>query len=193
VGRLRRALAIFQAREPCANGVRMEIPSGTYELRFWKGMRPRNACSEGLFLSLALIDFQGIAPQESRDCLSRRFNSELRTRLSQIPGIRLAGRQVGEGDGADTEGDGRSCVVVDFLVDGSIQETTGGVVVRVRVLEGGTGIQLWGWRSPEWVVATGFSELVDDLAGQIAEVVFSCDGSEGRAVSECGDAPRWLP
>jgi len=191
-GRLRRIITDYPSRPNAEDALVMEMSAGSYELRFRLLMREVAVKPDLAAPVLAMVEFEGIDLGDSWVRLPTLFCEEVGRALESSAGLHWFGlfsRARLEREKLDPVAFGRS-YPVKFTVDGSIQQKSGGFILRARLLESATGMQVWCWKSPHPSPASGLSELANDLARWIAEAVGIADRPGLEAVeSSTGNEP----
>ncbi len=145
--KLRRALHAYYAGHGAADAVRIEMLPGSYALAFSVKTAPsRDPLGPGGRRPVvALVEFQGIGLEAPWTRFPLLFAEELSVLLSKATVLRVMGplsRRLLLDEGVEV-----AALSVrypaDFIIDGSVQMHDGGLVLRVRLLEGSHGCQVW--------------------------------------------------
>ena len=147
VGRLRGALRDYYAGPGSGQPIRFTIPQGSYALRIehneTKPPKPKPRIAA--LPCLALVEFRGIGLRDPWDLFPAVFAEELSVALGRMPDLRILGplaRARLEARNLDPE-----CLTsqypCDYVLDGSIQRNGANGVLRVRLLDALTGVQIW--------------------------------------------------
>jgi TolB-like protein len=189
-GRLRRVLAEYQTSPQADDLVFIEMPLGGYALSFRSAVETLEKAGDDSLPRVGMVEFQGIDLKDSWARLTSLFCEELGKCLATTPGLSWSGilsRAHLDREKLEPAALGR-VYPMRFLVDGSIQQSGSEFILRTRVLEAATGVQVWGWKSPERFPAARFTEIADELAQWISEVVATAAPAHfEEAFSPAGD------
>lgn len=158
--KLRRALQLYYAGQGAGDPVRIEMPPGSYALAFSAMKVPGRGLpdSGGRRPVVAVVEFQGIGLEAPWTRFPLLFAEELSILLSKATALRVMGplsRQLLMDEGVEVAGLATR-YPADFIIDGSVQMHDGGLVLRVRLLEGAHGCQVW---SRKYSFGHGHSDL----------------------------------
>lgn len=181
--RLRRVLVDYHSRSAAGDGIVIEMPVGEYALRFRSVAR--DLCEEPVEVLpvVALVEFEGIGLESAWVRLPMLFSEELGRGLVMAGGLDWFGvvsRARLAWEGLEPVSFGKS-YPVGFLVDGSIQQRSGGFILRVRLLQGSSGLLLWTWKSPDLSAVASLLGLANDLARWIAKAMVPVERSRARS------------
>lgn len=113
--------------------VAASLVTAALALSLWKsGPAPLDAAKVPEALTLSVLPFEALGPGREHDYLARGISSDLMTDLS-----RLAGLQVIAPSGDKTAARAR------YVVSGSVQRDAASLRINVRLIDTGTGAQLW--------------------------------------------------
>jgi TolB-like protein/DNA-binding SARP family transcriptional activator len=104
-----------------------------------------SALSATALHSVAVLPFADLSPARDHEYFSDGIAEELSTRLSRVPGLKVAARTSAfafKGTNTDVKTIGRA-LNVDALVEGSVREADGQVRVAVRLVNARDGYQIW--------------------------------------------------
>ena len=156
--RLRKALAGYYEGEGRNDDIVISLPPSGYRLVFLRPSRPtlsRTAASKLPLLSIS--EFRGIGLDKAWKDLPATVAEELALRFSRAAHLRVVPR-----------GRGASVLPPDFLLEGSIEQRGGLILVRSRLLEGKAGVQVWAKRHEfpvsRWNPAVFEEEIVEAIA-----------------------------
>ncbi|MEY3894795.1 MAG: hypothetical protein RLZZ214_314, partial [Verrucomicrobiota bacterium] len=145
--KLRRALHSYYAGDGAGDLVMIEMLPGSYALAFSvKSAPPRESLgANGCRPVVALVEFQGIGLEAPWTRFPLLFAEELSVLLSKVTVLRVMGplsRRLLLDEGVEVAALSARHPA-DFIIDGSVQMHDGGLVLRVRLLEGAHGCQVW--------------------------------------------------
>jgi TolB-like protein len=148
VGRMRRALAKHYAGLGALDDVIFTIPSGSYEIRFERAApaarrKPPRALPRPI---VGVVEFRGVGLRDPWTMLPYVLAEDLSIALGRMPDLRVLGpfaRARLDHEGLEVP-DLAKRHRADFFIDGSLQRQGRAHTLRVRLLEGRTGCQIWG-------------------------------------------------
>ena len=145
--KLRRALRSYYAGEGAGDSVLIEMLPGSYALAFSERSAPRREFGHAGASRpvVAVVEFQGIGLESPWTRFPLLFAEELSLLLSKATVLRVMGplcRRLLRDEGVEVAALSAR-YPADFIIDGSVQMHDGGLVLRVRLLEGAHGCQVW--------------------------------------------------
>ena len=145
--KLRRALHAYYAGDGAGDLLMIEMLPGSYALAFSVNSAPsRDSLPPAECRPVvALVEFQGIGLEAPWTRFPLLFAEELSVLLSKATVLRVMGplsRQLLLDEGVEVAALAAH-YPADFIIDGSVQMHDGGLVLRVRLLEGLHGCQVW--------------------------------------------------
>ena len=149
VARVRRTLINYYAGPGLLDPVRITLPAGSYRLRIERA--PTSARKTRARIPtpvVALLEFRGLGLPGIWAHLPSVLAEELSLVIGQLPGLRILGpfsRSRLEREGVEAVEVGRRHAA-DFVLDGSLELQGRQTLLRVRLLEGSTGFQVWSTR-----------------------------------------------
>ena len=156
--RLRKALAGYYEGEGRNDDIVISLPPSGYRLVFLCPSRPtlsRTVASKLPLLSIS--EFRGIGLDHAWKDFPATVAEELALRFSRAAHLRVI-----------PHGRGASVLPPDFLLEGSIEQRGGVILVRSRLLEGTAGVQIWAKRHEfpvsRWNPAVFEEEIVEAIA-----------------------------
>jgi len=157
-GRLRKALADYYAGEGRNDDILISLPPVGYRVVFSKPGPAKNRRRSNANLPLLLLsEFRGIGLKAGLRDLPATIAEELSIRLSRAAHLRVA-----------RTGPGTAGLDPDFLLEGSIEHRGGKVLIRSRLMEGTSGLQIWARRhefpATRWNPAALEEEVVEAIA-----------------------------
>jgi len=161
-GRLRKALAAYYEGEGRADKIVIALPASGYRVDFVRvGARAvRAAKAPGLAPLLVVSRFQGIGLKASWGALPASVAEELSLRLARAAHLRVA-----QGEHAARRPD------ADFVLEGSIEQRGGKLLVRSRLLDAPGGVQIWNrryeWSQLRWDADAFEEEIVEAIAVEV--------------------------
>lgn len=149
VARVRRALANHYAGPGLLDPVRIILPAGSYSLRIERApTSPRKTIVRIPAPVVALLEFRGLGLPGVWSHLPGVLAEELSLAMGHLPGLRVLGpfsRPRLEQEGLEAVEVGRRHGA-DFVLDGSLEVQGRKALIRVRLLDGSTGFQIWSAR-----------------------------------------------
>ena len=161
-GRLRKALAAYYEGEGIADKIVITLPASGYHVGFVRvGARAaRGAKASRLAPLLVVSRFQGIGLKSDWSGLPASLAEELSLRLARAAHLRVA-----QGERAARRPD------ADFVLEGSIEQRGGKMLVRSRLLDAPGGFQIWNrryeWPTSHWDADAFEEEIVDAIAVEV--------------------------
>jgi adenylate cyclase len=160
-GRLRKALAAYYSSEGRDDRMLISMPDVGYRVAFSRlGAAQRRRASPAKLPTLLIADFRGIGLRESQSDLPATVTEDLARCLCRAVHLRIAR---GGGNG--------NTVQPDFLLEGSLELRGARMLIRSRLLEANTGLQIWGRRhefpAAKWNPAAFEQEIVEAIAVEI--------------------------
>ena len=145
--KLRRALRSYYSGDGVGDPVMIEMLPGSYSLEFSAMTAPARGLSEsgGRRPVVAVVEFQGIGLESPWTRFPLLFAEELTMLLSKATALRVMGplsRRILLDEGVEVA-TLSARYPADFIIDGSVQVHDGGLVLRVRLLGGADGCQIW--------------------------------------------------
>ena len=170
--KLRRALRAYYAGEGVGDAVMIEMLPGSYALAFSVKTAPRcEAPGSGEHRPVvAMVEFQSIGLEPPWTRFPLLFAEELSVLLSKVTVLRVMGplsRQLLLNEGVEVVALSAR-YPADFIIDGSVQMHEGGLVLRVRLLEGGRGCQVWSRKYDCGNAHSDFAGIETDLMERLA-------------------------
>jgi TolB-like protein len=92
---------------------------------------------QATFLTLTVLPFEALGDGGQQAYLARGIGNDLMTELSRLPGLRLIAASRAAPHGA---------AKARYLVSGSVQREAGTLRINVRLIDSGSGQQLWSER-----------------------------------------------
>jgi TolB-like protein len=154
ISRLRKALDRYYNGPGSADGLMISLAPGSYEAHFSRTVEPAKEPGRlGVPPStkgpvVGILEFRGIGLVGPWHTLPLVLTEELTITLGSMEMIRTLGpfsRARLDADKTDAVDLARQ-YDLEFLIDGSIQMDRSGVVIRTRLIEGQTGLQVWSGR-----------------------------------------------
>jgi TolB-like protein len=149
VARVRRALANHYVGPGLLDPLRITLPAGSYRLRIERASTsPRKTRTRIPAPVVALLEFRGLGLPGVWSHLPGVIAEELSLAMGHLPGLRV----LGPFSRARLEQEGIEAVDVarrhgaDFTLDGSLEVQGRQALLRVRLLDGATGFQVWSAR-----------------------------------------------
>lgn len=157
-GRLRKALAAYYAGEGRNDEILIALPPVGYRVVFSKPGPAKNRRRSIAKLPMIFVaEFRGIGLKGAMRDLPATVAEELSLRLSRAAHLRVA-----------RTGAGGTALDPDFLLEGSIEHRGSNLLIRSRLMEGATGLQIWGKRhefpANRWNPASLEEEIVEAIA-----------------------------
>lgn len=158
VARLRKALAAYYAGAGRNDDILIALPPVGYRVVFSKSGPAKNRRRSVAKLPVLFVsEFRGIGLKGAMRDLIATVAEELSLRLSRAAHLRVA-RTGAAGTALDP----------DFLLEGSIEHRGSKLLIRSRLMEGASGLQIWGKRhefpATRWNPATLEEEIVEAIA-----------------------------
>lgn len=179
VARLRRALARHYGGPGLLDPIRFGIPPGGYLVTMSRPGRPSRDAPRRLPRTvsplLALVEFRGLGMSGVWEHLPAVLAEELSVCLGQLPGLRILGplsRRRLDAENIEPGDLGRRHAA-DFVLDGSIEALPRRHLIRVRLLEAGSGAQVWSACHHVDSGQDGFSGLELEVIRKVAEQIGS--------------------
>lgn len=187
-GRLRKALASYYEGEGSAEETVIVMPSSGYRVAFFR-RRPSSARGiarrAGDLPLLVVSRFHAIGLHNRWKNLPLSFTEELTCRLGRTAHLRVA-----QGERATRRPD------ADFVLEGSIEQRGGKILVRSRLLEALGGVQVWSRRydfpADPWDPSAFEEEIVDAIAIEVGADFGKIDRHRLRQVHANADAQNLL-
>ncbi len=164
--RLRRALRDYYEGVGAGDSLEVRLPTGSYQLEL---ARREDAALAGRALSgipvLGLLEFKDLGLDDYWRHLPVVLAEELGVLMQRQGQLKFLGpfsRRLLELEGLDPVQLG-SRHAVDFILDGSVERTEKSLILRTRLLEGATGMQIWAGREEldlERPDMAGFEEIL---------------------------------
>jgi TolB-like protein len=166
VSRLRRVLRDYYEGPGADDEVQVRLPAGSYQfqfekkiqlLRFEPAVRPEPV--------VGLLEFRGLGLDDYWRHLPMALVEELSLVMPRQGRVKILGpflRRLLEAEGLDPVQLGYKHAV-DFILDGSVERTETTLVVRTRLLDGPSGMQIWAGREEldlERPDVAGFEEIL---------------------------------
>ena len=117
---------------------------------------------QAAFVTVTVVPFESLAAQGQQSYLARGISSDLMTDLARLPGLRLIAA-------SDTARGSRNAARARYLVSGSVQREAQTLRINVRLIDTGSGQQLWSERFER-----PFGDLFkvqDEIARKLTEVL----------------------
>jgi TolB-like protein len=157
-GRLRKALAAYYSGAGRDDLILISMPDVGYCVAFSRlGVGPRRSASPAKLPLLMLAEFRGIGLKADLHDLPATVAEELSIRLARAAHLRVS-----------RAGSGIAGLDPDFLLEGSIEHRGGKVLIRSRLMEGTTGLQIWARRhefpAADWDLGTMEEKIIDAIA-----------------------------
>jgi adenylate cyclase len=157
-GRLRKALAAYYESEGRNDDILISLPPVGYRVVFSKPESAKNRRRSIANLPMLLVsEFRGIGLKDALRDLPVTMAEELSLRLSRAAHLRVA-----------RTGAGGAALDPDFLLEGSIEQRGSKLLIRSRLMEGATGLQIWGKRhefpATRWNPEAMEEEIVEAIA-----------------------------
>jgi TolB-like protein len=157
-GRLRKALAAYYSGAGRDDLILISMPDVGYCVAFSRlGVGPRRSASPAKLPLLMLAEFRGIGLKAGLRDLPATVAEELSIRLARAAHLRVS-----------RAGSGIAGLDPDFLLEGSIEHRGGKVLIRSRLMEGTTGLQIWARRhefpDADWDLGTMEEKIIDAIA-----------------------------
>jgi TolB-like protein len=172
LARLRRALELHYEGLGAADPLVVALPRGTYSLRVVRrATRRRRASTAPSGATLALAEFRGIGLEGVWRHLPSVLAEELMVALGRFPGLRVIGpvtRARLDADAIEPYQLGAR-LRASLVLDGSLQASEGGHVLRLRLLSGKDGAQAWSEKFLLGKDSRDFSRVERELVGRLAE------------------------
>ena len=132
---------------------------------------------------IAVLPFANLSGDPEQRYFSDGLTSEIRTRLSRNPLLRIAG-QTSSNKAGDDKGDARDvarALGVDFLLGGNVQKAGGRVKVSVELTDGGTGLSRWAdnWERPLADIFAVQAEIGAAVASALSAAIDGPDAAAG--------------
>ncbi|NQX02581.1 hypothetical protein HQ447_18135 [bacterium] len=170
--RLRRALEAYHARAGSEDEVVILLPTPGYALLFER-RRPEEASGKPLrqeWPVLALVEFKGLGLEGAWRQLPALLAEELSGVITGTGGLRFIGpfsRAVLDAEGIDTF-QLASRHRFDFMLDGSVQGVGDSLIIRTRLMDGKTGLQIWAGKDQLSLDGPDFAGFEVRLMGRLA-------------------------
>jgi hypothetical protein len=160
--RLRKALAAYYSGEGRNDEILISLPPVGYRVVFSKPGPAKNRRRSNANLPLLLLsEFRGIGLKAGLRDLPATVAEELSIRLSRAAHLRVA-----------RTGPGTAGLDPDFLLEGSIEHRGGKVLIRSRLMEGTSGLQIWARRhefpAADWDAGAMEEEIIGAIAVETA-------------------------
>ena len=189
VARLRRTLALHYAGTGVGDDLIVSIPQGSYGLRFERRANSsprRRATLARQHPVLAVAEPRGIGLSGIWQNLPAVLAEEFMSSFGHLSGLRLLGpfsRARLEADRIDPVQLG-PLHRADFVLDGSLQSTPTGQILRLRLLHGPTGTQIWAAKHNCGSGACNLAKIEDALVAQVASEIGADFGVVDRHLSD---------
>jgi len=191
VRRLRLALAACYAGAGAAEEIRMRLSTSGYSLIFERSLTESKPLRQE-WPTLGLIEFKTLALEGPWRHLPALLAEELSGVITGAGGLRFMGpfsRRVLESEGIDAVRLG-TLHRLDFIIDGSVQGAGDSLIIRTRLLDGKSGMQIWAGKDE-------LSLNAPDLAGfevkLMARLLAEIGGDIGRVSSHLSALARVKP
>lgn len=187
-GRLRKALAAYYEGEGLSEETVIVMPASGYRLAFFRrGPSSARGISRlaGDLPLLVVSRFRAIGLQDRWENLPLSFTEELSCRLGRAAHLRVA-----QGEHAARRPD------ADFVLEGSIEQRGGKILVRSRLLDAIGGVQIWSRRydfsADRWDPSAFEEEIVDAIAIEVGADFGKIDRHRLRQIPVSSDAQGLL-
>jgi hypothetical protein len=191
VRRLRLALVAYSTGAGAAEEIRMRLSASGYSLIFERRLTASKPLRQE-WPTLGLIEFKTLALEGPWRHLPALLAEELSGVITGAGGLRFMGpfaRRVVEAEGIDAVRLGTRHRL-DFIIDGSVQGVGESLIIRTRLLDGKTGMQIWAGKDE-------LSLNAPDLAGfevkLMARLSAEIGGDIGRVSSHLSALARVKP
>lgn len=170
--KLRRALQSYYAGEGAGDSVLIEMLPGSYALAFSERSAPRREFGRAGAGQpvVAVVEFQGIGLESPWTRFPLLFAEELSVLLSKATVLRVMGplsRQLLLDEGVEVAALSARHPA-DFIIDGSVQMHEDRLVLRVRLLDGAHGCQVWSRKYSCGQVHSDLAGIETDLMERLA-------------------------
>lgn len=191
--RLRRALETYYAKAGPADSILIRMPAGGYSLSVnyggTLGHRTRLALPTPV---LALVEFEGIRLLGPWRQFPLLLVEELSVALGRVSQLRMIGpfrRAALLYRGREPALLGSS-YPLDFIVDGSVEQVGEHLVIQTRLLEGGSGLEIWSREDRCPLAAPDIAGLETTLMRQVCMEVFEEFGAVDQHLSSLAQVKR---
>ena len=164
--RLRRALFSYYAGDGAGDPIVIELPKGAYALRF----AYRAVDSPLRRPILGLMEFEGLDLDSEWVLFPLLLAEELSVAMSGIGLLQLMGpfsRRLLNEERLEPVSLGKR-YAVDLVLDGSVQRKAEELVIRTRLLDGTSGVQIWARKDVIAADRAGFSAFEESLMRELA-------------------------
>lgn len=171
--KLRSRLAAYYEGPGADDPVRIELPRGSYAARITSETTSTEPQS---MRTIAVLPFVNIGPAPDGEYLADGLTEEIIDRLGTIPAMRVVSRTSAfqfKANGGNVREIGR-VLGAQHVIEGSIRKAQERLRVNVRLIDAGTGYQLW---------SRTFDETLDDIFGIQSAIAAAIAATFGSQVS----------
>jgi TolB-like protein len=184
--RLRRALEKYYSTAGKAEYIVISMPAGGYSLSITYGSKIAYKTSRSLPAPvLALVEFEGGGLKKPWKQFPLLLIEELSVSLGRLSQLRLMGpfrRAVLLARNQKPEELGKS-YTLDFILDGRVEQIDEELIVHTRLLEGGTGLEIWSRVDRFPLANPDIADLESTLMRQLSMEVFEEFGAMDQHMS----------
>jgi TolB-like protein/DNA-binding winged helix-turn-helix (wHTH) protein len=142
-------------------------------IMLWTGVMIGRSSSSAVAVpekSIAVLPFENLSGNSEQDYFSRGLSEEIRTLLTQLDELKVAGRappSVGTADGMDAQTLGKK-LRVSHVLTGSIRSDQDRIKVSAELIDTESGYQVWSHGYDRLLSAQSLFDLQKDIATDVA-------------------------
>lgn len=184
--RLRRALEKYYREAGQIESVVISMPLGDYSLLIAYGSKMAYRALPSLPVPVVgLVEFEGIGLKEPWTQFPLLLVEELSVSLGRVSHLRLMGplrRAVLQAQNQEPAELWRMHTL-DYIINGSVEQVDGQLLIHTRLLEGSTGLEIWSRHDRCALAAPDIADLEATLMRQVSMEVFEDSGAETQYLS----------
>jgi TolB-like protein/DNA-binding winged helix-turn-helix (wHTH) protein len=141
-------------------------------IMLWTGVMIGRSSSSAVAVpekSIAVLPFENLSGNTEQDYFSRGLSEEIRTLLTQLDELKVAGRappSIGAGEGLDAQAIGKK-LRVSHVLTGSIRSDSDRIKVSAELIDTESGYQVWSHGYDRLLSAQSLFDLQKDIATDV--------------------------
>ena len=141
-------------------------------IMLWTGVMIGRSSSSAVVVpekSIAVLPFENLSGNTEQDYFSRGLSEEIRTLLTQLDELKVAGRappSIGAGEGLDAQAIGKK-LRVSHVLTGSIRSDSDRIKVSAELIDTESGYQVWSHGYDRLLSAQSLFDLQKDIATDV--------------------------